>query len=62
MIEFIILSKELEKIKKIINNKLMNYDYQYKILKEESINDNYKVYIVDSDNIDLIKKITGNQW
>ena len=64
MIEFIILSKELEKIKKIINNKLMNYDYQYKILKEESINDNYKVYIVDSYNINVIRKIRyeENDW
>ena len=68
MIEFIIIDKEYKNTKEILENKLMQYDYKYKVkqfdnYKKVELNTNtYKIYIIDYSNyndftLSIMKKI-----
>lgn len=70
MIEFIIIEEDEKNytlIKKIIENTLMNYDYNYKISNKIENNNNFKVYIIcclNKKTKDLLNNIRyeQNDW
>lgn len=73
MIEFNLFTKETQKIKNIIDKTMIMYDYNYRVINNDSIktitNDIYKIYIIDFElynhnDINILKKIRyiENDW
>ena len=70
MIEFILINDSKEEKrhnKELIEKEMMNYDYEYQVVEEETKHSTFKVYIIDDstrkrDAIKQIKEIRKKDW